>query len=169
MNSTEFKETIYIKRPRYANSRIPVFEAFANKGNKKSEYNQFGPLYELYIYAFTLGLKRKEFLPLPSQRNLTSDFLEIGKWKRDSKLVDFLMMIVFSHCEEIGFDWNDLEDYDDKQLNEVINKVILFIEGYANGGLAYLQKEWEDDNLLNSHYLLVDLMAENNTVSESKI
>ena len=165
MNSQDFRNNIFSKRPRYAKSRIPVFETFANKGNKKSEYNQFGPLYELYIYAFTLGLKKKISIPLPP-RNQTTDFLEIGKWKRDSKLVDFLMMIVFTNCEEIGFTWNELEDLEEKELNDVISNIISFIESYANGGLKYLQEQWEEGKLLNSHYLFVDLLAENSTFKE---
>jgi hypothetical protein len=159
MNSEEFKTAIKLKRPRYANSRIPVIKAFANKGKSKSEYSQFGPVYELYIFAFVLGLKKNLKLPLPT-RKLTTDFIEIGKWKRDSSLVDFLLMIIFSHCEEIGFDWNDLEDMEEKELNEVISGIIDFIESYANGGLEFLQQEWQEDNLINSPYLFVDLLAE---------
>jgi hypothetical protein len=165
MDSQDFRTALLLKRPRYAKSRIPVLDTFSNKGNKKSEYNQFGPYYELYIYAFTLGLKRKAFLPLPP-RNMTADFIEIGKWKRDSKLVDFLLMIIFTHSEEIGFNWNELEDMEEVQLNETISNIISFIEGYANGGLEFIQKEWENDNLLNSHYLFVDLMASNSTFPE---
>ena len=165
MNSQDFKNNIFSKRPRYAKSRIPVFETFANKGNKKSEYNQFGPLYELYIYAFTLGLKLKISIPLPP-RNQTMDFLEIGKWKRDSKLVDFLMMIIFTHCKEIGFTWNELENMEEKELNDVISNIISFIESYANGGLKHLQEQWEEGKLLNSHYLFVDLMAEHSSFKQ---
>lgn len=167
MTSQEFRDILLSKRPRYAKSRIPVIEALANKGNKKSEYIQFGPIYELYIYAFTLGLKKGLKLPLP-ERSLTTDFLEIGKWKRDSKLVDFLMMIVFTHGKEIGFEWNDLEDMESKELNSVVGNVITFIESYANGGLEFLEKEWQENNLINSHYLFVDLLAENSTFIKHK-
>ena len=163
MDSQEFRSAILLKRPRYANSRIPVMEALANKGNKKSEYIQFGPLYELYIYAFTLGLKIGANLPLPD-RKLTTDFIEIGKWKRDSKLVDFLLMIIFTHSEKIGFTWNELEDMDEKELNNAISNIISFIEGYANGGLEYLQNKWENNELENSHYMFVDLIAENSEI-----
>lgn len=157
MNAQEFKSLILSKRPRYAKSRIPVIDAFANKGQSKSEYSQFGPIYELYIYAFRLGLKKGLKLPLPP-RNMTMEFLEIGKWKRDSSLVDFLLMIIFSHAEEIGFDWNDLEDMSETEINTVVSNIVDFIEGYANGGLQYLQEQWEDDKLINSSYLFVDLM-----------
>ncbi|TDN87065.1 hypothetical protein DET49_11419 [Salegentibacter sp. 24] len=156
MTAQEFRNAILLKRPRYAKSKIPVIEAFANKGQSKSEYSQFGPIYELYIYAFRLGLKKGLKLPLPP-RNSTQDFIEIGKWKRDSSLVDFLLMIIFSHCDDIGFNWNELEDMDEKELNQVVGNIIDFIESYANGGLQYIQEEWENDNLINSSYLFVDL------------
>ena len=165
MNSEKFKNIIIQKRPRYANSRKSVIEAFANKGQSKSEYSQFGPIYELYIFAFVLGLKKKLFLPLPT-RNLTSDFLEIGKWKSGSSLVDFLLMVLFTHSGEIGFNWNEIEDMGDKELSETVNNMVSFIESYSNGGLEYLQTEYEQNNLINSPYLFVDLLAENSTFSE---
>ena len=167
MNSEAFKNIITLKRPRYANSRIPIIEAFANKGKSKSEYSQFGPIYELYIYAFILGIKKKIYLPLPT-RNLTTDFLEIGKWKSGSSLVDFLMMILFSHCDEIGFNWNELEDMDEKELNNTVNNIITFIESYTNGGLEFLQSEYDQNNLINSPYLFVDLLGENSTFLEDE-
>lgn len=157
MNGNEFKNAIRAKRPRYANSRIPILDALANKGSKTSNYySQFGPVYEMYIYAFMLGLKKKLRLPLPD-RKLTSDFLEIGKWKRDSALVDFLMMVIFTNNDEIGFIWSELEDYSDVQLNEIISNIITFIEEYANGGLQYIQELYDRNELENSHYMFIDL------------
>lgn len=156
MTSQEFKSNLLIKRPRYANSRIPVLEILANKGSRKSEYSQFGPLYEIYIYAFMLGLKKGIRLPLPP-RDLTTDFIEFGKWKRDSSLVDFLLMVIFTKDSEIGFNWNELEEMDDAEINEVISKIIKFIEEHANGGLEYLHKLLESEELENSHYMFIDL------------
>lgn len=156
MTSQEFKASILIKRPRYANSRIPLIEVLANKGSRTSEYSQFGPIYELYIYAFMLGFKKNLKLPLPP-RDLTTDFMEIGKWKRDSSLVDFLLMIIFTKSEEIGFDWNDLEEMEEAELNQVTSKIINFIEEYANGGLEYLHGLLDRGELENSHYMFIDL------------
>ena len=167
MNSEDFKNLIKVKKPRYAKSIIPLLEAFANKGKSKSEYSQFGPVYELYIYAFVLGLKKKIPLPLPS-RNSTADFVEIAKWKGGTSLVDFLLMILFTHCDEIGFNWNELEDMDEKELNNTVNKIITFIESYANGGLQFLKEEYESNNLINSPYLFVDLLGENSTFLEEE-
>jgi len=162
MNAQDFRNQILMKKPRYAESRIPVINAFANKGQSKSEYSQFGPVYELYIYAFILGLKKGLKLPLPT-RKLTKDFVEIAKWKRDSSLVDFLLMIIFSHSEELGLDWSELEELDEKDLNSKVNDVIEFIESYANGGLEFIQQEHMADNLEKSPYLFVDLLAQNTT------
>jgi hypothetical protein len=156
MNSQEFKSNILIKRPRYANSRIPIIEILANKGSRHSDYSQFGPIYELYIYAFMLGIKKSLRLPLPP-RELTSDFLEIGKWKRDSALVDFILMLIFTKNDEIGFDWNNLEDVEESSINNITSAVINFIEEYANGGLEYIQALWENGELQNSHYMFIDL------------
>lgn len=169
MNAQEFRTQILLKKPRYAKSVIPVFEAFANKGKSKSEYSQFGPLYELFIYAFTLGLKKGLKLPLPP-RNSSQDFVEIAKWKGGGSLVDFLLMIIFAHAEEIGFDWNELEDLDEKELGQKITDAIDFMDSYANGGLQYLKGEFEANNLLNSPYLFVDLMADisNDSILEEK-
>jgi len=157
MTSQEFKSQILVKRPRYANSRIPAIDILANKGSRKSEYSQFGPIYELYIYAFLLGLKRQIRLPLPP-RELTSDFgLEIGRWKRDSTLTDFLLMIIFTKNDEIGFDWNELEDMEATEITGIVFKVVTFIEEYANGGLEYLHGLLDKGELDNSHYMFIDM------------
>lgn len=165
MTSQDFRTQLLIKKPRYAKSRIPLIEVLANKGQSKSEYAQFGPIYELFIYAFVLGLKRKSFLPLPGN-NLTKDFVEIAKWKGGGALVDFLLMIVLTHTNELGFTWNELEEMDERELDKAINQIISFFEGYANGGLEFLQDQYNSNQLINSPYLFIDLLAENSTFKE---
>lgn len=160
MNSQEFKSNLVTKRPRYANSRIPLLEIFSEKGSRSADYSKFGPIYELYIYAMMLGIKRNSRLPLPP-RNLTSDFLEFGKWKRDSSLVDFLLMVIFTQTDDLNIDWNELEDMEEEQLNKVISDVITLIEEYANGGLEYLENLYEKGELENSHYMFIDLYNSN--------
>lgn len=160
MTSQEFKSSLLVKSPHYANSRIPIIEILANKGNKTSEYSQFGPIYELYIYAFMLGLKNNLRLPLPD-RKLTTEFAKISTWKRDSSLVDFLMMIVFTRSEELGFCWNEMEDMQDAELNNVISKIITFIEEYANGGLKYLHDLSDNGQLKIGDFMFIDLYKNN--------
>ncbi|MDB2385580.1 hypothetical protein N9V96_03835 [Polaribacter sp.] len=156
MNSQEFRNNLLLKRPRYAVSRIPVLDAFSEKGSKSSDYSRFGPYYEIYIYAMMLGIKNKQRLSLPP-RDLTKDFIEMGKWKRDSSLIDFLLMVIFTQTDDLQIDWNELEDLEDDQLNKVISSVVTLIEEYANGGLEYLEKLWEKGELDTSHYMFIDL------------
>jgi hypothetical protein len=156
MNSQEFRNNLLLKRPRYAVSRIPVLDAFSEKGSKSSDYSRFGPYYEIYIYAMMLGIKNKQRLPLPP-RDLTKDFIEMGKWKRDSSLIDFLLMVIFTQTNDLQLDWNELEEMENDQLNKIISNVVTLIEEYANGGLEYLEKLWEKGELDSSHYMLIDL------------
>ena len=156
MNSQEFRNNLLLKRPRYAVSRIPALDAFSEKGSKSSDYSRFGPYYEIYIYAMMLGIKNKRRLPLPP-RDLTKDFIEMGKWKRDSSLIDFLLMVIFTQTDDLQLDWNELEDMEHDQLNKVISNVVTLIEEYANGGLEYLEKLWEKGELDSSHYMFIDL------------
>ena len=160
MNSQEFRNNLLLKRPRYAVSRIPVLDAFSEKGSKSSDYSRFGPYYEIYIYALMLGIKNKQRLPLPP-RDLTKDFIEMGKWKRDSSLIDFLLMVIFTQTNDLQIDWNELEDMENDQLNKVISSVVTLIEEYANGGLEYLEKLWEKGELDSSHYMFIDLYNSN--------
>ncbi|MNY57970.1 hypothetical protein D3C86_1942500 [compost metagenome] len=66
-------------------------------------------------------------------------------------------MIILTKSEEIGFDWNELEEMEESDLNGVITKIISFIEEYANGGLEYLHTLLEKGELENSHYMFIDM------------
>jgi hypothetical protein len=158
MTSNEFRDMILRRTPRYSTSVEYLFEKLANKQGK-GEYSQFGPLYELYVYAFFLGLKINTRIELGLGSN-AKKFVEIGGWKSNSPLIDFILLTVFSRSDEIGFNWNDLEDMDEKQLTEVVRKIITFIEEYAYGGLDYIKQKYDNGELDNSQYLFVDLLSE---------
>lgn len=158
MTSSEFREMILKKTPKYSLSVEYLFAKLANKQGK-GEFSQFGPLYELYVYAFYLGLKIDSRIELVSGSN-AKKFVEIGGWKNASPLIDFLLLTIFSRSDEIGFDWNELEDMDEKELTEVVRKIITFIEEYAYGGLDYLKNKFDNGELDNSQYLFVDQLSE---------
>lgn len=158
MTSQEFKDAILIKSPRFALSHEPLFKALANKGESKGQFSQFGPQYELYIYAFFIGLHVNSRIELPP-RTQTTDFVKMNMWKRGN-ILNYLLFIVFSNSDEIGFEWDELEQMSEKQLEDVIKKIITFIEEYANGGLIYLKAKYDQDLLSNSQYLFIDLLDE---------
>ncbi|MXN91703.1 hypothetical protein GR160_10740 [Flavobacterium sp. Sd200] len=66
-------------------------------------------------------------------------------------------MIIFTRNEEIGFDWNELEDMDETEITNTVSRIINFIEEYANGGLEYLHDLLEKGQLENSHYMFIDM------------
>ncbi|WP_266202768.1 hypothetical protein [Pontibacter kalidii] len=157
MTSSEFREIILIKYPRFPKSVEYLFVKLANK-QKKGEFSQFGPLYELYVYSFYLGLKLDSRIELPTGNSYSDKFEKIGGWKSASPLIDFLLLTIFSRSDEIGFDWNELEDMDEKELAEVVRKIVTFIEEYAYGGLIFLKNKFDNGELDNTQYLFVDLL-----------
>ncbi|MNR61504.1 hypothetical protein D3C85_1832790 [compost metagenome] len=70
------------------------------------------------------------------------------------------MIIIFTRSEELEFDWNEMEDMQEADLNFVISKIINFIEEYANGGLEHLHDLLNKGQLENSHYMFIDLYSE---------
>jgi hypothetical protein len=160
MDSQELKNRIFSKRPRYANIYKDLIASIANKGNRKTEYIQFGPIYQLFIYAFYIGIHRDERIPLPS-RESTTDFLEIGKWKPDS-LVHFILMTLLSKIKSFSISsWNELEDMDELEIDSFIRSLINIIEEYANAGLFYLQRLFEEDrNRFNETYIFADILKD---------
>lgn len=160
MDSQEFKNRIFSKRPRYANIYKDLIASLANKGNRKTEFIQFGPIYQIYMYAFYIGIHRKERISMPS-RESSSDFLELGKWKPDS-LVHFILMNLFSKNSELGISsWNELEDMEESEIDIFVRRLITFIEEYANAGFAYLQDRFGDDrNIFNEPYVFADILKD---------
>ncbi len=160
MDSNEFKNRIFSKRPRYANIYKELIASLANKGNRKTEYIQFGPIYQIYIYTFFIGFHRNERISLPS-RESTTDFLELGKWKPDS-LVHFILMTLFSRNSELGIStWNELEDLEETDIDLFVRIIIKTIEEYANAGFSYLQSSFDEDrNVFNETYVFADILKD---------
>jgi len=160
MDSQDLKNRIFSKRPHYANIYKDLIAALANKGNRKTEYIQFGPIYQIYIYALFIGIHRNERIPMPS-RESTTDFLELGKWKPDS-LVHFILMALFSRKSELGITtWNELEDMEETDIDSFVRILIKTIEEYANAGFSYLQSRFDEDrNVFNETYVFADILKD---------
>lgn len=159
MTSQDFKAAILAKSPHFANSNQKVFDALANKLQRSGQFSQFGALYELFIYSFFIGIHINSKIQLPERKH-TSEFAKIGAWKRESPIINFILFIVFSRSEEIGFDWNELENMSEKEIDEALKNIVTFIEEYAHGGLNYLKNKYDSDELDNSQYLFIDLLDE---------
>lgn len=159
MNSKEFRDRIYIKRPRYQSSKREVMDLLAKKGGNKGEFLLFGPYYEIYMYAFFIGYNRNERLPL-SDSSKKETFRDFGLWKPQG-IVDYILMLLFSDKEIIKYEWDELEDLDEEKIDDVISKIITAIEEYANAGLSYLsEKISTDKNEFTDPFVFVNILNE---------
>jgi len=135
------------RRPKYAKKHVSTLERFANKGKSKSDYSQFGPIYQIYMYAFILGFHQRERIPLPHSPEERITFLEIGKWQ-PIETVNYLLMILISHDpirDEIGLDLISLEEMTDSDVQETLKNLINIMEEYANAGFSILEERFESD------------------------
>jgi len=165
MNSREFRDAIYIKRPRYQGSKREVLDILAKKGGRKGEFLLFGPFYEIYMYAFFIGYNRKERLPLKDGSS-KEKFIKIGDWKPQG-IVDYLFMLIFLDKEIIKYEWEELEELDEDKIDEVISNIITAIEEYANAGLSYLSEKIKTDkNEFTDPFVFVNIL--NEVVDKSK-
>jgi len=165
MNSRELRDRIYIKRPRYLDSKRDVLDILAKKGGRKGEFLLFGPYYEIFIYAFFIGYNRKERLPL-TDGSSKKDFLKIGEWKPQG-IVDYLFMLIFSDKKIIKYEWDELEDLEEDKIDELISNIVTAIEEYANAGLSYLSDKIQNDkNEFTDPFVFVNIL--NEVVDKSK-
>lgn len=145
MNGYEWFNYLKERRPEYALSRVALIERFANKGKSKSDYVQFGPIYQLFMYATMLGFHRNERIPLPSTPSERTEFIAIYRWQPEG-LVNYLLMLLMadkSIQEEIGLDFMAMEDDEEAIIKDKFKHLVRIMEEYANGGLGILGDRFE--------------------------
>jgi len=126
-----------------------------NFGSSKRKYSSFGAFYELYLYAFMLGLHKNKRVDLKD----LDTFNEIDEWKLEKKdtFLKLLMTVlsIESVRKEADFDFISLEmeDLDEDQLKKRINHLIQIIEEYANGGFEILFTRYNDFPEEFEHYM----------------
>lgn len=145
MTSQELKKEIEIKRPRYLVKYTSLMEAISDKGSiKGGGYISFGAFYQTFMYAFTIGYRLGECVPLLDSGD-KKDFAPFGDWKPIAVSEYILMCILNESEEKLGFSWIQLEQMDEETGKEAVSKIIRRIEGYANAGLDYLQKKFDEE------------------------
>jgi hypothetical protein len=143
MLGKQFADYILRKRPEYALKHKKLIEVLANQGHQAGIYTSFGPVYQIYMYGFFLGIHNDCRIPLPTAKAERKEFYELDKWS-PKEMVNYILMMVISKPKELGFEqWADLEDLEEQDLKAVGDNIILLIEEYANGGLTYLEDYYE--------------------------
>lgn len=140
--------------------RETLFDKLTRKGggseqSKEDRGKQFANNYELYIYAFFLGLYNNEFSPIPESSKKVDFRHAIQFWGSKSNRLDrkdftnlqenmFIALVAKSDIDLVALEKGELkEDY-------AVKALIKTLESYTNGGLILIKEKLEE----NPNYFL---------------
>lgn len=141
--------------------REPIVNRFANVGGgKETEMFErgkfFSNVYELYMYAAMLGLKKNYRIPLESVE--TQKFIEIRDWKTSTELVRFITMALIARS---NLDMNELENMEEAQVERTLTELKDLLEEYANGGFDLIYTKVQDEPyFFENEYCFVEMLGE---------
>jgi len=147
------------KIPKYSSKYKNLFDSLSQKfgaeGEKKINLGKhFSTNYELYMYAFFLGIYKKEYSPIPSDEKKIDFSHHIQFWGNKSRIdrKDFsnLQEYIFSALvARTDIDFIALEKGEISE-NDVVKELINTMEAFTNGGLTIIDEKIEE----NSNYFL---------------
>jgi len=147
MDSSQLKDLIGQKRPRYKEQYRALIESISKKGDAsgKGDFSSFGAFYQTYMYAFIIGYKlgKQNFI---QGSDKTSDFFVLSQWS-PTTIRDYIVMMLLNKSDDFGFSWIELENADEEAINVFIVELIRQMEGYANAGFEYLQAKWDNEKI----------------------
>lgn len=161
MDSSQLRDLIGQKRPRYRMQYRTLIEAISNKGDStgKGDFSSFGAFYQTYMYAFIIGYQ----LGIPKfikGNDKTDDFFVFSNWKPTS-IRDYIIMLLLNKSQEFGFKWIDLENASDETISTFVTELIRQMEGYANAGFEYLYYKWNNENMkFRNPFIFVNIIEE---------
>lgn len=123
--------------------------------DKYTQAKSFSNTYELYIYAFFIGLYNDKRIDITDEDKLTS-FLEMKNWKPEA-LTNSLLTCAIAVSD---FDMNSIEEKDNDFISKQIRLVKSEIEAFANGGLEFIKSEIDQDpELLEDDMYFIKLLS----------
>ena len=146
--------------PRYSEEYQPLFDALSIKGGGSTgkQINlgkHFGNNYELYLYAFFLGLYRNEPIPFAEAAKRNDFGHPIQFWgnkgnvlgRKDFSSIQeniFAALIAKADLDLIALEKGEITD------EQAVRALIQTMENYTNGGLNVIKEKVED---LPNHFL----------------
>lgn len=154
----KYLKNIWAERiPNYNSEYQLIFDKIANKGNEGGDNEEraketgrvFATQYELYIYAFFLGLYSNEQQESTTKVNFGHKISEWGKKSRKSgresftEIQDFLFISLITKC---NVDFIKLErSTDEEEVKNSVSQLIDLMETFTNGGLQLIKDKLEDN------------------------
>ena len=140
--------------PKYSEAHVDLFTSLSKKygaeGEKKIHLGKhFSTNYELYTYAFFLGLYNDEFVPIPDGEKKTDFSHHIQHWgskttvstRKDFTNLQENMFIALVAKTDL-----DLVALEKGQLAEdhAVKLLIRTMEAYTNGGLILIKEKMDE-------------------------
>src|SRR5690554_8880 len=147
------------KIPKYSEIHKDLFTSLSQKygaeGEKKINLGKhFSTNYELYMYAFFLGLYNDEFSPIPNEQKRVDFSHHIQHWGSKSSHLRkdftslqenmFIALVAKTDIDLIALEKGEVDE------EEVVKMLITTMESYTNGGLILIKEKLEE----NPNYFL---------------
>lgn len=148
------------KIPKYSEVNKDLFNSLSQKfgaeGEKKINLGKhFSTNYELYMYAFFLGLYNDEFAPIPDSEKKIDFSHHIQHWGSKTTVSTrndftnlqeniFLALIAKTNVDFIALEKGEIKE------DSVVKELIHTMESYTNGGLILIKEKIEE----NPNYFL---------------
>jgi len=147
------------KIPSYSEIHKDLFNSLSSKGGSEGEKRvslgkHFSTNYELYVYAFYLGLYNDEFVPIGKQEKKVDFSYAITYWgsKSNSLRKDFTQIqeyIFIASFAKSNISIIDLDKGISKE-EDIVRELIYTLESFTNGGLILIKEELDR----NTNYFL---------------
>jgi len=147
------------KIPKYSIVHKDLFDSLSQKfgaeGEKKINLGKnFSTNYELYMYAFFLGLYNNEFTPITDGEKKIDFSHHIQHWGSKSSPIRedftilqeymFMALVAKTNINVLSLEKEEVE------IEEIVKQLISTMESYTNGGLILIKEKIEE----NSNYFL---------------
>lgn len=138
--------------PNYSVNHKELFrslsEKFGAEGEKKTNLGKhFSTNYELYMYAFFLGLYENEYTPITEKKMNFSHHIQYWGSKSSALRADFTNLQEFMFMAVLSKTDIDLIALEKGELSEeeAVKQLITTLESYTNGGLNLIQDKINDN------------------------
>lgn len=161
--------------PKYSETQKDLFNSLSQKfgaeGEKKINLGKnFSTNYELYTYAFFLGLYNSEFTPIPKEEKKIDFSHHIQHWgskttvstrKDFTNLQEnmFIALLAKTDIDLVALEKGDLNE------DDAVKSLIKTMESYTNGGLILIKEKLEE----NPNYFLQPTSFLNMILESEKI
>ncbi|MCG8804140.1 hypothetical protein G1K75_00475 [Tenacibaculum finnmarkense] len=165
--------------PKFDKNLQHLFDSLSRKfGGAENDREDKGKIfsnnYELYIYAFFLGLYNDKYEELPENAELKDFSHAIQHWgstksnnRNDfTNLQQYMFMAVIAKTEGIEDDLIEL-DKGKKTVDAIKKRLHKTLQNYTNGGLLFLEEKIQEDNLdITINTSMLDLILKANLKEE---